>query len=85
MGVPPTDVFAAWFKTQQGDYVVVGDSLVDRRTGKVIFQDPSSGGGSAVEVMPDGTVAQSFQNGLKGRAEEKYDFLWQNAASTECY
>lgn len=56
MGVSPTDVFAAWFKTQQGDYVVVGDSLVDRKTGKVIFQDPSSGSGSAVEVMPDGTV-----------------------------
>lgn len=55
MGVPPTDVFAAWFKTQQGDYVVVGDSLVDRRTGKVIFQDPS-GGGSAVEIGADGTV-----------------------------
>ena len=38
MGVPVGQVYQAYTKASQGDYVVVGDALVDRKSGKVIYQ-----------------------------------------------
>lgn len=56
MGVPIGQVYTAYQKAQTGDYVVVGDALVDRKTGKVIYQGQGAGGGSRRISLPDGTV-----------------------------
>lgn len=45
-GVPINQVYAAYLKAQEGDYVVVGNQLVDRKSGKVIFSAPTSKGGT---------------------------------------
>lgn len=58
MGVPVAQVYAAYQKMIQGDAVTVGKFLVDRKTGKVLF-DGSKGSGSGmggVEILPDGTI-----------------------------
>jgi len=39
-GVPAGQAYEAFRKSKTGDYVVVGKTLVDRRTGKVVFQSP---------------------------------------------
>lgn len=67
MGVPVGQVYAAYQKATQGDYVVVGDALVDRKTGKVIYQGQSGAGGSRRISLPDGTVIDlgpSFEGDL---------------------
>lgn len=58
MGVPVGQVYAAYQKAQTGDYVVVGDALVDRKTGQVIYQG-KSGSFSGEIRLPDGTVIKS--------------------------
>ena len=67
MGVPVGQVYQAYVKASQGDYVVVGDALVDRKTGKVIYQGKSGTGGSRRISLPDGTVIDlgpSFEGDL---------------------
>ena len=44
-GVPVDQVYRAYIADQKGDVVVVGNSLVDRKTRKVLFTAPSSGMG----------------------------------------
>lgn len=56
MGVPVGQVYSAYQKSQTGDYVVVGDALVDRKTGQVIYQGQGAGSGSRRISLPDGTV-----------------------------
>jgi len=57
-GIPAGTVYAAYIKAQEGDYVVVGNSLVDRKTGKVLYTDPNKGGkAAAVVINPDGTIS----------------------------
>jgi len=41
-GMPAGQAYDAYRKSLTGDYVVVGKTLVDRKTGKVVFQAPSS-------------------------------------------
>lgn len=41
-GVPAAQAYDAFRKSKTGDYVVVGKTLVDRRTGKVVFQAPQT-------------------------------------------
>lgn len=41
-GVPAAQAYDAYQKSKTGDYVVVGKTLVDRRTGKVVFQAPTT-------------------------------------------
>lgn len=56
-GMPLNQVYAAYVATQKGDYVVVGDSLVDRKTGKVVFSDKGgAGAGGFTYRMADGSV-----------------------------
>lgn len=56
-GMPLDQVYAAYLATQKGDYVVVGNSLVDRKTGKVIFNDKGgAGAGGFTYRMADGSV-----------------------------
>lgn len=67
MGVPVGQVYQAYTKAQTGDYVVVGDALVDRKTGNVIYQGKSGTGGSRRISLPDGTVIDlgpSFEGDL---------------------
>tara|TARA_R100000278_G_scaffold121196_2_gene104593 strand:- start:24013 stop:24951 length:939 start_codon:yes stop_codon:yes gene_type:complete len=45
MGVPIGEVYRAFLADQRGDVVVVGNSLVDRKTREVLFTAPSSGMG----------------------------------------
>ena len=55
-GMPLDQVYGAFLAQQRGDYVVVGNSLVDRKTGKVIFNDKSgagAGGAAALAVCAD--------------------------------
>lgn len=46
-GVPINQVYAAYLAAQRGDYVVVGNTLVDRATGKPVFSDKSGSGSMA--------------------------------------
>ena len=46
-GVPVNQVYAAYLAAQRGDYVVVGNTLVDRATGKPVFSDKSGSGSMA--------------------------------------
>jgi hypothetical protein len=55
MGVPIGQVYTAYQKAQAGDYVVVGDALVDRKTGKVIYQGKTGGQSQGTIELPDGT------------------------------
>lgn len=55
MGVPIGDVYSAYLKSQAGDYVVVGNTLVDRKTGKPIFTAPSTAQSQGVIRLADGT------------------------------
>jgi len=41
-GMPAAQAYEAYRKSLTGDYVVVGKTLVDRKTGKVIFQAPTT-------------------------------------------
>ncbi len=41
-GMPAGQAYEAYRKSLTGDYVVVGKTLVDRKTGKVIFQAPTT-------------------------------------------
>lgn len=41
-GVPAGQAYDAFRKSKTGDFVVVGKTLVDRRTGKVVFQAPQT-------------------------------------------
>ena len=41
-GVPAGQAYEAFRKSKTGDFVVVGKTLVDRRTGKVVFQAPQT-------------------------------------------
>lgn len=43
-GIPVNQVYAAYLAAQRGDYVVVGNTLVDRATGKPVFSDKSGSG-----------------------------------------
>ena len=43
MGVPIGEVYRAFLAEQKGDFVVVGNNLVNRKTGEVVFTAPSSG------------------------------------------
>ena len=56
MGVPVGQVYQAYTKAQTGDYVVVGDALVDRKTGKVIYQGKGVGQSQGQIRLSDGTV-----------------------------
>ena len=56
MGVPVGQVYAAYQKAQTGDYVVVGDALVDRKTGQVIYQGKGAGQSQGQIRLSDGTV-----------------------------
>jgi len=56
MGVPIGDVYSAYLKAQTGDYVVVGKTLVDRKTGKPIFTAPSTAQSQGTIKLSDGTV-----------------------------
>ena len=56
MGVPVGQVYQAYVKASQGDYVVVGDALVDRKTGKVIYQGKGAGQSQGQIRLSDGTV-----------------------------
>jgi len=55
MGVPIGDVYSAYLKSQAGDYVVVGNTLVDRKTGKPIFTAPRAPQTEGVIRLADGT------------------------------
>lgn len=46
-GIPVNQVYAAYLAAQRGDYVVVGNTLVDRLTGKPVFSDKSGTGSMA--------------------------------------
>lgn len=52
-GVPINQVYAAYLKAKEGDYVVVGNQLVDRKTGKVIFSAPTSKSGTITRFNPE--------------------------------
>ncbi len=52
-GIPVNQVYAAYLAAQRGDYVVVGNTLVDRATGKPVFSDKSGGGGGAAITYTD--------------------------------
>ena len=52
-GVPINQVYAAYLKAKEGDYVVVGNQLVDRKSGKVIFSAPTSKGGTITRFNPE--------------------------------
>ena len=41
-GMPAGQAYEAYRKSLTGDYVVVGKTLVDRKTGKVVFQAPNT-------------------------------------------
>jgi len=41
-GMPAAQAYEAYRKSLTGDYVVVGKTLVDRKTGKVVFQAPTT-------------------------------------------
>jgi len=41
-GMPANQVYEAYRASLTGDYVVVGKTLVDRKTGKVVFQAPQT-------------------------------------------
>jgi hypothetical protein len=41
-GMPASQVYEAYRASLTGDYVVVGKTLVDRKTGKVVFQAPQT-------------------------------------------
>lgn len=55
MGVPIGDVYSAFLKSQSGDAVVVGNTLVDRKTGKPIFTAPATQQSSGTITLADGT------------------------------
>lgn len=55
MGVPIGDVYSAYLKSQSGDYVVVGNTLVDRKTGQPIFTAPRAPQTEGVIRLADGT------------------------------
>lgn len=66
-GVPINQVYAAYLKAQEGDYVVVGNQLVDRKTGKVIFSAPTSKGGTITRFNPETGQMEIIQsNDLSG-------------------
>ena len=50
-GVPIPSKYAAYLKAQEGDYVVVGNQLVDRKSGKVIFSAPTSKMGQSRDLI----------------------------------
>ena len=56
MGVPIGQVYSAYQKAQTGDYVVVGDALVDRKTGQVIYQGKGAGQSQGTIRLSDGTL-----------------------------
>jgi hypothetical protein len=58
MGVPIGEVYRAFLAEQKGDYVVVGNSLVDRNTGKVIYNAKGGGMGGFTYTAPDGSTIQ---------------------------
>ena len=57
MGVPIAQVYAAYQKAQAGDYVVVGNTLIDRsKNPPVVIYEAKSGGQSQGTIeLPDGT------------------------------
>tara|TARA_R100001440_G_scaffold69687_1_gene91690 strand:- start:579 stop:1496 length:918 start_codon:yes stop_codon:yes gene_type:complete len=66
-GVPVNQVYSAYLKAQEGDYVVVGNQLVDRKTGKVIFSAPKTTGGTITRFNPDTGQMEIIQsNNLSG-------------------
>ena len=66
-GVPINQVYAAYLKAQEGDYVVVGNQLVDRKSGKVIFSAPTSKGGTITRFNPETGQMEIIQsNDLSG-------------------
>ena len=52
-GVPIDQVYRAYIADQKGDLVVVGSSVFDRKTGKVVFTAPTSKGGTITRFNPD--------------------------------
>lgn len=56
MGVPIGDVYSAYLKSQAGDYVVVGNTLVDRKTGTPVFTAPKAAQTEGTIRLADGTV-----------------------------
>ena len=66
-GVPIPSVYAAYLKAQEGDYVVVGNQLVDRKSGKVIFSAPTSKSGTITRFNPETGQMEIIQsNDLSG-------------------
>ena len=57
MGVPIAQVYAAYQKAQAGDYVVVGNTLIDRSKNPpvVIYEAKTGGQSSGTIELPDGT------------------------------
>ncbi len=53
MGVPIGEVYRAFLAEQKGDFVVVGGSLVNRKTGEVLFTAPKSKGGTITRLNPE--------------------------------
>ena len=66
-GVPINQVYSAYLKAQEGDYVVVGNQLVDRKSGKVIFSAPTSKSGTITRFNPETGQMEIIQsNDLSG-------------------
>lgn len=82
MGVPVGQVYTAYQKSQTGDYVVVGDALVDRKTGQVIYQGKSGSAGQRRITLADGTVIDlgpSFDGDLNESQAMLYGKRMQDA------
>lgn len=66
-GVPIGQVYTAFQKSQQGDYVVVGNQLIDRKDGTVIFSAPKTTGGTITRFNPEtGNMEIIQSNNLSG-------------------
>ena len=71
-GMPLDQVYGAFLATQRGDYVVVGNSLVDRKTGKVVFSDKGGvGAGGFTYRMADGSVVTFGGGGVPDLNQDK--------------
>tara|TARA_B100000965_G_scaffold215869_1_gene180515 strand:- start:6119 stop:7033 length:915 start_codon:yes stop_codon:yes gene_type:complete len=62
MGVPIGEVYRAFLAEQRGDFVVVGNSLVNRKTGEVVFSAPTSKGGTITRFNPDTNQMEIIQS-----------------------
>lgn len=60
MGVPVAQVYSAYQKSKAGDYVVVGNTLIDRsKNPPVVIYEAKTGGQSTGSIeLPDGTKIQ---------------------------